>query len=103
MLKKHSLRAFNRCYRRPERIQRALLGEGRKTRIKRQTQQRLCFDDVSTLTQKVCGVFVKYGLAGRSIRYAGRGEIAEGEGREVRNQFAKGFEGLVHIDHNKPA
>lgn len=71
-------------------------GREGKTRIK-----RICFNDGSTLKQKVHSVFVKYGLAGRSIRYAGQGEIAEGKAGEVRNQLAKGPERLVHIDHNE--
>lgn len=49
--------------------------------------------------QKVRSEFVKYGLAGRSIRHAGH----EGEADEVRNQFAKGLEGLVHGDHKETA
>lgn len=76
---------------------------GRKTKIKRQTEQRMCFDEVSTLKQKVRSAFVKYGLAGRSISHAEQGEVAEGEAEEVRNQFAKGLEGLVHGDHKETA
>lgn len=42
----------------------------------------MCFGDGSTGQQKLYTVFIKYDLAGKSVRYAGQG-VAEGESGEV--------------------
>ena len=79
--KNHSLRAVDKVLQKPRGSVTGCYQKGRKTRIKRQTQQKACFDNGSTLKQKMHRVFMKCSLVG--VRNAGKGGgVAEGEAGE---------------------